>query len=313
MKKVCYCLLFFMIVLIIIPLIIVLIIGQINIVQKGDSSKIKVYIADKDTVETMSIKDYLIGVVSAEMPANFEAEALKAQAVAARSYTFKKLEKPSSDSHKGANICTDSTHCQAWISKEKSEENWGGESSQKYKKIEDAVTKTKDEVVKYKDSIANTVFFSTSSGMTENASDVWGEHIDYLVSVESPGEELSPRYKSEASISLTDFKGKIEKEYKDTDWSKGLIENITRSTAGGIKSADVGGVNISGTKLRSIFGLRSTNFAIREEDQTIYFDVTGNGHGVGMSQYGANYMASQGNDYRSILIHYYSGTKVEKI
>ena len=308
MKKILAVILFFLAVLILVPFLIFLI-GRPN--KKTDEDKINVYVADTESVAQMSVTDYLIGVVSAEMPANFETEALKAQAVAARSYLYVHASK-ADEAHHGAAVCTDSTHCQAWISREQAAENWGGDSETNYEKIRSAVTSTANEVVTYNGEIADAVFHSTSSGRTENAADVWGAPVEYLMSVDSPGEELSPRYTSEASVSEADFIGRIKEEYSEADRSMALFTNDVRSEAGGIISADVCGVTIPGTKLRSIFGLRSTNFTLTDDGQMIHFSVKGNGHGVGMSQYGANYMASEGNDYKTILMHYYSGTRVEK-
>ncbi len=308
MKKILAIVLFFVFILILAPFFIFLISRPDKM---SDDNKISVYIADEDKVEEMSITEYLTGVVSAEMPASFELEALKAQAVAARSYLYAHAA-AGDETHHGAAVCTDSAHCQAWISREQSAENWGGDSDANYDKIHSAVLSTADEVVTYNGEIADTVFHSTSSGKTENAADVWDSPVEYLVSVDSPGEELSPRYTSQASISKADFIGRIKDEFPEADRTAPLFENAVKSEAGGVISADVCGVNIAGTKIRSIFGLRSTNFTVTEDGQMVNFSVTGNGHGVGMSQYGANYMASAGNDYKTILTHYYSGTKVEK-
>lgn len=275
---------------------------------------INVYIKDEDRVATMSKSQYLKEVVSAEMPADFEPEALKAQAVAARSYldsrrnAYKASGTP--PEHKGAEICTDSTHCKAWIPEAKRRELWGEDSDKNWEKVSRAVTETEDEIITYNGEVISAVFHSTSSGKTEASKDVWGGDMPYLVSVDSPGDKESPKYKSQKELSLSDFKRIAEENIPGVDFSKGIIDGIKRSDAGGIIEVSVGGVKIHGTKLRSIYDLRSTNANIEILEDKVVFDVTGYGHGVGMSQYGANYMAKNGKNYREILATYYQGTEV---
>ena len=154
------------------------------------------------------------------------------------------------------------------------------------------------------------VFHSTSSGFTENAEDVWGGSVPYLVSVESKGEEESPRYHSERTLSIDEFKSIAEQNIEGIDWSAGLFGEIQRSEAGGIKTIVVGGVSVKGTDFRFMFDLRSTNIEITETADSVIMQVTGFGHGVGMSQYGANYLASEGMNYVDILKTYYTGVEV---
>ena len=274
------------------------------------AQSIKVYVKQKDEVCDMDIFKYLTGVVAAEMPSDFEKEAMKAQAVAARTYlyahTYEKASGNESEEHKGAAVCTDSTHCQAWVS----EKDFGG-TKEAWNKICSAVKETSGEIMTYKKKPISAVFFSTSSGQTENAEDVWGKKIPYIKSVKSEGDELSPRYKSEENISTEDFKKKAEEKLDGIDWEKELFGNIKRSESGGIKTIEIGGKEIKGTELRSIYNLRSTNAALEEKDGNVTFSVKGFGHNVGMSQYGANYMAAQGKDYKKILNRYYTGIKIE--
>ena len=283
----------------------------------ADSEKIvSVYIAQEDKVTDMKESQYLKEVVSAEMPAGFEFEALKAQAVAARSYLVSrqnayKISGPPEE-HKGADICTDPTHCKAWISEEKRRESWGADADKNWDKISKAVEETNGEVITYNGEVISAVFHSTSSGKTESSKDVWGGERPYLVSVESYGDTLSPKYKSEKEISLGEFKKIAEENIDGVDFSKGIIGNIARSDAGGILTIEVGGVKVKGTVLRKIYDLRSTNIEITIDGDRVNFDVKGFGHGVGMSQYGANYLASQGKDYKEILKAYYTGVEIEK-
>lgn len=303
-----------------IPLAIVLLMGNtIDNSSPADipetAEMVKVYIKQTDTVCDMDINTYLTGVTAAEMPADFEVEAMKAQAVAARTYLVSHMYDSASgntaEEHKGAVICTDSTHCQAWVSEQDFKQNREN-ADEKWDKIGSAVKDTSGEIITYKNKPISAVFFSTSSGRTENAEDVWGKEIPYLKSVKSKGDELSPRYESEENFSIEDFKKKAEEKISGIDWSSGLFGNIERSKAGGIKTIDIGGVTVKGTDFRTIYGLRSTNAEILEKDNNIKISVKGFGHNVGMSQYGANYLASKGEDYKKILKSYYSGVSIEK-
>ena len=277
---------------------------------KESGERIKVYVTEEDAVREMDTEQYLKEVVAAEMPVEFNKEALKAQAVAARTY-LKSRENKHFDEHKGAVVCTDYKHCKAWISEEKRKELWEAEKREQYwKKISDCVNETKNQYIMYNGAAIDALFHSTSSGYTENASDVWGGEVPYLVSVKSDGEELSPRYKSEKTVTVQEFKDKISEKVENTDWAGDLFSDIERSEAGGIKTMKAGGVEISGVTLRTIFELRSTNVQLEEKDGNVHFDVKGNGHGVGMSQYGANYLASTGMGYKDILKHYYTGTEI---
>ena len=299
-----------------IPLTMLLKYGKYQKSLPEGEETVSVYIAQEDKVCDMSKSQYLKEVVSAEMPASFEPEALKAQAVAARSYLVSRQNaykiSGTPESHKGADICTDPTHCKAWISEEKRRESWGADADTNWDKISRAVEETKGEVITYNGEVISAVFHSTSSGKTENSKDVWGGDRPYLVSVESYGDTLSPKYKSEKEISLKEFKKIAEENIEGVDFSKGIVGNIARSDAGGILTVEIGGVAVKGTVFRKIYDLRSTNVQITIEKDAVKFDVTGFGHGVGMSQYGANYLASQGKDYKEILKTYYTGVEIEK-
>lgn len=299
-----------------IPSLFVLHSGVYKKPQPEESAQINVYITSEDKVVAMSKGQYLAEVVSAEMPASFEPEALKAQAVAARSYLEARMKaykiSGAPPEHKGADICTDSAHCKAWISQEERMKRWDGDAQKNWEKIKNAVTSTEGEVLCYNGEIISAVFHSTSSGRTENSRDVWGGDRPYLVSVESPGEEEAPNFKSEKTMSVDEFCRAAAENIEGTDFSKGLISDIARSEAGGVISASVGGVPVKGTLIRKIFDLKSTNFNVEVADGNIRFDVTGYGHGVGMSQYGANAMAKNGADYAEILKHYYTGCEIVK-
>ena len=277
------------------------------------SDKVKVYIKNEDRVEEMDSMQYLKEVVSAEMPADFHEEALKAQAVAARTYLVNRRRLPATDIHKGADICTDSAHCKAWIKESERRESWGNMAEENWQKISDAVEKTDGIIITYEGEPISAVFHSTSSGVTENAIDVWGGSVPYLVSVESLSDKESPKYSSEQSFSIDEFKKLSEEKIEGVDWNKGLFSDIYRSGAGGIIKIKIGGVEVKGTEFRNIFSLRSTNVSIKEEEGKVFMSVKGYGHGVGMSQYGANYLAYEGKNYIEILKTYYTGVEVKNV
>lgn len=283
---------------------------------KSDARNISVLI--DGTVQNMDIEDYLLGVIAAEMPASFEVEALKAQAVAARTYTtYKKGIETKDASHKGADVCDDFRHCKAYIDIENEKENvWKNNTDMYYNKIKSAVYDTSGEIITYKEKPIIAAFHSVSSEKTENAKDVWGSETPYLVSVDSPGGELSKKFKAEVKITVSDAKNKIKEKYPDIileDDSSKWFKNSKRSEAGGIIDVGVGNKRIKGSVIREIFGLNSTNFKLEFSNDNITFKTTGYGHGVGMSQYGAQSMALDGFSYIDVLKKYYTDTNITKI
>lgn len=291
--------------------------------EKKDNSKevtknekmITVYFHNEGEIKEVPMEEYLMGVVPAEMPLSFHEEALKAQAIAARTYIINREKSESSD-HKGASVCTDFNHCKAYITEEEAKEKWGDDWNNTYKeKIKKAVYDTKGMVITYDDEPISAVFHSTSSGKTENSEDVWQTKLPYLRSVESEGEENSPRYTSSVSFSFDEFKNIVKTKNKEASFGtnpKNWMDNITYNESGSVKTIRIGGIEFKGTEVRNMFSLRSTNFDISVNDN-ITFNVTGNGHGVGMSQYGANYAANNGYNYEKILKKYYQGVEISKI
>lgn len=279
----------------------------------SDSGRVRVFIAGENRTESMPLDEYLVGVVSAEMPASFEYQALKAQAVAARTYALSKINSAvGAQSHSGADVCTDSAHCQAYICEADAKRNWGKNASKYYEKCKNAVLETSGEIMIYDSEPIKAVFHSSSSGRTENSEDVWGGEIPYLRSVQSPGEEACPSHKSEVVKSLDEFKRIILSKYK-VDFSKEIIGKCIRTEGGAVESLSIGGAAIKGTELRSVFSLKSACFDVSVDGDKVIFTVIGNGHGVGMSQYGANYLALHGYDYKQILKKYYTGISFENI
>lgn len=271
---------------------------------KSDTPSTIVYMTlkeSKDIVE-LDIEEYLKGVIFAEMPSSFSAEALKAQAVASRTYTLKKLSS-------GDHICNDPSHCQAWEDPTNSKD---------YEKISEAVLKTASEQLTYLGEPIEAFFHSSSGGKTENSEDVWDSKRPYLTSVDSPGEEkIMDNFYTSKEISYKELAEKIN-TYKNKDLItttslKNKIKILSRTDGNHVKEIKVQNTTLSGTELRAILDLRSSNFDIKLTDKTIIFNVSGYGHGVGMSQWGAEVMAQNGSTYQEILYHYYPGTIIDTI
>lgn len=277
---------------------------------------VKVYLTKEDKIVEVPMEDYVKSVVSGEMPVSFDIEALKAQAIAARTFVSSRKLTPCSQG-KGADVC-DSTHCQVYISKEERMEKWNEQAVEYWDKIESAVDSTKGLVLTYENELVKyPQFFSTSSGKTENSIDVFSGDIPYLVSKESPGEEIAPRYAEDFPFTLEEFIEKINSKYASANLTKenisGNIEIISRSEAGGIKEIRLGGEKVKGLEFRLYLGLTSTNFEYSIADNKIIFKCKGYGHGVGMSQWGANVMAKDNKNYEEILKHYYTGVDLKEI
>lgn len=265
-------------------------------------------------VEETTLGEYLVGVVRAEMPASFQLEALKAQAVAARTYTLYKIMTGGNHGDT-ADICTDSTCCQAWISEERARGNWGEDADAFEEKIETAVFDTDGQTILYGGVPILAVFHSSSAGQTRQAGTVWLSDLPYLQAVPSPepGESI-PNYYSRAEFTTAELKEKLSAACPEADLSgpvSGWLKNAVSDDAGSLETVDVGGVTVKGSTLRGILGLRSACFEWEVQEGKVVFFVTGFGHGVGMSQYGANQMAGDGADFREILTHYYTGVTVE--
>ncbi len=278
------------------------------------TEKISVFFVNEGETRSMDIEEYLCGVVAAEMPAEFEEEALKAQAVAARSYAFYRKENPTSE-HPDAAVCTDFAHCKAYKTDKELSELWEENKKEYSKKISDAVYGTAGEIITYDGAVAMAVFHSqTGSGRTENSRDVWGGDLPYLISVESHGEESAPNFFSSQTVSMAEFKQKLALSKPDVKINGAAdIGSPVLSEGGSVKTINIGGVEFSGREIRSIFNLRSSCFKITADNENVTFEVTGYGHGVGMSQYGANTMAKEGYTYVDILTHYYTGTQISGV
>ena len=283
--------------------------------------EITVWNKDTGLAEVMDLEEYIMGVVAAEMPADFSLEALKAQAVAARTYAYGRMTgayRSKQGVHDGIDICTDSTHCQAWVNSENAKKKWGILfASRNWSKIEKAVNETKGLIMAYEGEIINALFHASSPGRTENAEDVWeGKSVPYLRSVES-NDEASKGYITTVAISEEELAGKLLDAYPGAELPENLAEGIkiVDLTEGGrVKTLQIGDISMKGTEFRSLLGLRSACFSIAAgDDGKISITTTGHGHGVGMSQWGANALAKTGGTFREILTHYYTGIDIVSI
>ncbi|MCD7929674.1 MAG: stage II sporulation protein D, partial [Clostridiales bacterium] len=268
--------------------------------------------------ETMTLADYLWGVVAAEMPSALQQEALRAQAIAARTYTLYRLANPSA-SHPEADICGDSGCCQAWMSTEDRIAQWDSGKADAYAaKITQAVSGTDGLALYYEGEPILAAFHAISAGSTKSALEVWGQDIPYLQAVESPeGEDAAPNYYSVVSVDKADFAETFSAEYPEADLSAGdcadWFGEETYDETGLPVSIEISGVEVDTGQVRTLFDLRSATFTVECEGDTVTFYVTGYGHGVGMSQYGANALAKEGKTAEEILAWYYTGAEVKKM
>lgn len=260
------------------------------------------------TIEHLSMDEYLTAVVLSEMPPDFEPEAFKAQAVAARTFTEKRRQ---TGKHNESDVCADSTCCQAWQSTDELRTRLGAEFDACMEKARTAVEATAGEVLTYDGALIDATYFSCSGGRTEAAAAVWGTDVPYLRSVESYGEEEALRYASEADFSAEELRSRLGTAFSgaSSEW----VGALTRTEGGGVDTLVLDGVCWKGTVLRTRLGLNSTCFTVRAEADRLVFDVLGYGHRVGMSQYGAEHMAEQGFPYDVILRYYYRGAKLENV
>ena len=246
----------------------------------------------------LSLDAYLQRVLLGEMPISFEKEALKAQAVAARTYTAKAM----AGGKHGGKLCTDSTCCQAFCDAAA----FASFTPEEREKAADAVRETDALVLTYDGALIEATFFSCSGGRTEDAVAVWGTDYPYLRSVESPGEEAAKYDTDSRLVSKRELETALEITLSDNAASWAGAVQLT--SGGGVETIELGGKRFLGVYLRKALGLRSTAFTVTPEGDALRFDTRGYGHRVGLSQYGANAMAADGADFREILRHYYPGT-----
>lgn len=269
----------------------------------------RVYDTQNKTINEMSAEEYIFGVVAAEMPALYETEALKAQAVA--SYTYA-CYKRNINSKKDYDITTDFSTDQSFKTEEKARADWGEKADEYTKKLKSIINSVKGETICYKNEPILAVYHAVSSGTTYSAKDVWGKEIEYLQSVSSEGDRLADNYTVVLEFSESDLKEKLLPLVSKQKENMALLSNIVTKDNGLVESIKIAGEKVDGSKIRSALNLPSTNFSFEKTRGNYIFTCLGHGHGVGMSQKGADYMAKQGYNYKEILSHYYINTSVKK-
>lgn len=292
--------------------------------QKPGVKYIKLYMNDTNKVVNVPLETYLIGVVAAEMPASYDIEALKAQAIAARTYALSRQENiyksSTTDSvHFGADVCTSPAHCQAWVSKQTAMKRWGLLSAFKnWTKITEAVKETEGQIIVYNGELINPLYHSNSGGRTEDVENVWGgKSVPYLKGVASPGEDFSKEYQKEFTYTQAQFidvlkKNGVKLATDSNSRVKISIGAITRTNSGRVEQLKIDSDSVSGNNFRKYFSLPSTNFSIKVENNNVIVTTLGYGHGVGMSQCGAQVLAKKGYTYEQILKYYYLGVSIQK-
>lgn len=289
--------------------------------EDSEQTLMRYKVLDHKTGEVieMSPFDYITGVVAAEMPISFNKEALSAQAVAAHTYALRQIDselRSPNPELMGAFLTTDFTKNQAYISDEELKVIWGKSYEINKKKLNDAVRPVIDMIMTVDDKPIVAAFHSLSNGITESAQNVWGQDISYLTPVKSEGDNLSPKFNVKTVLTSAEVENALKKVYPDivlnpdkTDWFQ-ILEHTPSNTVSKVR---VGSTECTGKELREILGLKSASFNITYANDTFTFDTQGYGHGVGMSQYGADFLARQGKSYSEILKHYYSGIEITSI
>ena len=277
-----------------------------------DSSQSIRLLRSDGTVETLTLEDYLWGVTAAEMPASFQEEALKAQAVCARTYCVHQIQS-APDKHPNADVCADYTCCQAYLTREQAAQGWGEEAQRYGDKITAAVQATDVLLCLYGGHPIDAVFFSSSAGRTSAAAEVWGADVPYLTAVDSPEGEEVPGWQTVVTFTAKEFADRFTLSCPQADFSApptNWIRDLETDDSGLVKWVTIGEVRVTGGQARTILGLRSAHFTAQADEGEITLYVTGYGHGVGLSQYGANALAEQGKDFVDILEWYYTGIRV---
>lgn len=301
MKKI----LFFVVLIVIVPFIVVNLFVKEEEIKFNYTNNLNVRVKRDTGIVTVPLEDYVVGVLAGEMPIEFEMEALKAQAVAARSYVLKKM---SYNKEKEYDV-VDTIMNQVYLDNDYLKKTWGKDYVKKINKLKTAVIETNYQYVDYNGNIADTMFFSTSVGETENSEEVFSNKVPYLKSVSSTWDEISPVYKLNYQFKLNEFLNKLDLPY--SNFVK--LEVIDSTSTGRVKKIKINEKTFDGSVVVTKLKLKSNHFTIKQEGDTINITTKGYGHGVGMSQYGAQGMALNGYSYEEILMHYYQGTSIKKI
>lgn len=274
------------------------------------SDTVTVLSSSTGEIAEMKTEEYIFGAVCAEMPASYHEEALKAQAVAC--YTYLKWIRENSDNPEkiGADISDSASEHQAYITNEELKEKWGSSYEIYREKVKDAVESVLYEYLEYEEKTAMTVFHALSPGKTHSSEEIWNSEVPYLKSVTAPGDKLSPDFSATVTLTYSEFLSAFEGS-KESDIEK-ILSSASKDSDDYVKELSFNEKNFSSTDIRSAFSLKSPYFTVENSDNSVIFTVFGKGHGIGMSQYSADYMARQGSTYKEILLHFYEGTKLVK-
>ncbi len=274
--------------------------------KTDENIKVRVKRLQKDKIDEIELNEYVLGVLAGEMPISFELEALKAQAVASRSYVLKRLDYNKDKEYD----VVDSITNQVYLDNEHLKKAWGDNYIKNINKLKTAVNETFNEYLECDGQIADALFFSTSNGYTENSELVFNFAVSYLKSVSSPWDkEVTTAFKTTKEMSLQEFYERLNLPYQE----KIKIENIDRSATNRILKIKINNQEFTGREIYNKLKIRSTDFTIEQENTNVIITTIGYGHGVGMSQYGALGMAKKGYNYKEILTHYYQNTQIKKI
>jgi len=292
----------------------------ITVETSTEEPTIQVYDAALGQIVPMRLEAYVVGAVAAEMPASYDMEALKAQAVAARTlaaYKWRGRGGKGCVNHPGADICTEFTHCQAWVDDSGMHEKWGNGYEKWKQKITEAVNATRGMILTYQDEPIQVFYYATSNGKTEDSAAVFAQALPYYGVVDSPGEESAPKYDETVTFTRAEVAAKLNDLYPAAKLKKNNLENqieiLSYTQSGRVAEVRVGGTTISGSAFRQAFGLNSTDFDLSYQGGSVNIHTLGYGHGVGMSQVGAHAMAEKGAGVAEILAHYYLGTTLYRM
>lgn len=280
--------------------------------EKADDT-ISVFMTADNETQVMDMRDYIIGAVSAEVPASYDEEAIKAQALAAVTFAEYRKKNAGNENIGGADISDDSSRHQGYMSKEEMQEKWGDAFDVYYEKIADSVDEVLGKVITYEGEPIMAAYHAISPGKTESAKNMWDKDIEYLRSADSSWDKDSTRYSSEVVFAAEELE-KIMSNIENADFSADEEEWIkvkNTSDSGTVLEAEICGIEMTGMEIRNLLSLRSPTFEVEYNDGDFIFSVCGYGHGVGMSQNGANCMAQNGKTYEEIIAHYYQGTVIE--
>lgn len=276
-------------------------------IASGPTVEVAVHRVSAQKIENVPLEEYVVGVLAMEMPADFELEALKAQALAARTYVVRqmlseqKLKVPN-----GADVSDTVSH-QVYKNNEELKAQWKGDYDWKIEKIRQAVKETQGQIITFNGEPIDAVFYSTSNGYTEDSENVWKNAVPYLKSVESPWDVNTEKFHSQVNMPISEFENKLGIKLGNGN-DVGKITSRTKSNR--VASVEVGGKTFTGVQVRDALGLRSSDFSWERKGSHIVIQTKGYGHGVGMSQFGADGMAKEGKSYKDIVTHYYQGVEI---